>query len=244
VALGAGAALLLFGAGYATGSAVTLSRLSVQDRHSSHRHDSDAGDGTLPAPPPPARPARSSTALHPPDMENATASMDTLIQIQEQWAPHHKPIPCEFAGHATASTSGFYDTGEPGAAFDRNPATAWRSNASTGAWVQVDLGRNYTLTAMVLDWAWDTRFGRNAKSTVATSLNGEQWNYLHSVINEPKDNNVPRRVWFPQRVARYVRFSGTEWHGGWAHMRSFELYGPECPLPPANAASDHNDIEF
>jgi serine/threonine protein kinase len=238
IALGTGAALLIFGAGYATGRHVSVSQRALEDRHGKY---ATAVDNTHADPmPPPNRAPSARPSLHPPDMMDSLHSVETPIQITEQWAPHHQPRDCELAGHATASTSGFYETGEAGAAFDRNPATAWRSNDSTGAWLQVDLGRNHTLTGMVLDWAWDTRFGPSAKSTVTTSLDGLKWSYLHAVTNEPKDNNVPRRVWFPQRVARYVRFSGTEWHGGWAHMRSFELYGPECPLAPASSADQRN----
>jgi len=240
VALGSAAALLIFGAGYATGRATSLAKRSVED---SHRKYSSAVDDTLPDPTPPPIQVPPPSALHPPDMEDSLNSLETPIQVKEQWAPGHQPSDCELARQATASTSGFYETGEASAAIDHNPATAWRSNDSTGAWVQVDLGRNYTLTAMVLDWAWDTRFGPSATSTVSTSLDGLHWSHVHAVTNEPKDNNVPRRVWFPQRVARYVRFSGTEWHGGWAHMRSFELYGLECPLVAANSPSDPSNAE-
>jgi serine/threonine protein kinase len=240
VALGAGAALLIFGAGYATGSSVTRSQLS---RESRHRQYSSATDNTLPTPTPtPRRKSLPSSPLHPPDLEDS--ALESPIKVQEQWVPDHQPQKCEFAGYATASSSGLAETEPASAAFDRNPATAWRTHESTGAWVQVDLGRNYTLTGMVLDWAWDTNFGPSAKSTVSTSLDGQHWSYLHALTHERRDHNVPRRVWFPQRVARYVRFSGTEWHGGRGHMRSFELYGPECPLPPASSPSDQGNVEF
>ncbi len=135
----------------------------------------------------------------------------------------------------------------PQGAFDHDPGTAWRSSQSDGAWLQVDLGRNHLLDAMVLNWAWDTRSGESAQSTVMTSVDGSHWSYLHSVINTPKDNNIPRRVWFPQRVARYVRFIGTAWHGGWAHVRSLEIYGPDCPLEPDDPHghnADHHSIDF
>jgi hypothetical protein len=147
----------------------------------------------------------------------------------------------------TASASGFWDTGAPRGAFDHDFSTVWRSSSSTGAWLQVDLGRNHLLDAMVVDWAWDTRFGKAAQSTVMTSVDGSHWSYLHTLINEPPNNNIPRRVWFPQRVARYVRFTGTSWNGGWAHVRALELYGPDCHLSKAPAPkpdADQQSLEF
>jgi serine/threonine protein kinase len=235
-ALAAGAAVLIFGAGYEMGRRSILSELA---RSELQRPPTPPLGTPLPAPAP--RTARGSTApasLPPPDTADTVSYEEPTLQVREELAPVHQPRNCEFAGYAHASASGSYERGEASAAFDRDPATAWRSNQSTGAWVQVDLGRDYTLTAMVLSWAWDTRFGASAKSIVSTSLDGQRWSQLHSVINEPQDNNIPRRVWFPQRVARYVRFTGTDWHGGWAHVRSFELYGPECPLDPPSAVTD------
>lgn len=238
VALAAGAALLIFGAGFATGRVTAHPERSTPEHPKRRWTTSPPSYPATPRPPPQPPPARGSGSLHPPDMMDTTSAEQPSLQVQEQGAPDHQPLNCEFAGYAFASTSGFYETGEASAAFDRNPATAWRSNESTGAWVQVDLSRDYTLTGMVLDWAWETRFGPRAKSTVTTSLDGVRWSDLHSVINEPQDNNVPRRVWFPQRVARYVRFTGTDWNGGWGLLRSLELYGPECPLPRPSMLQD------
>ncbi|KFE68579.1 hypothetical protein DB31_7816 [Hyalangium minutum] len=238
VALAAGAALLIFGAGFATGRVTAHS--TPEHPRSRWATPPPRSPATL-LPPPQPLPARGSGSLHPPDMMDTPSAEQPSLQVQEQWAPDHQPRDCEFAGYASASASGFYETGGASAAFDRNRATAWRSNQSTGAWVQVDLSRDYTLTGMVLDWAWETRFGPSAKSTVTTSLDGVRWSALHSVINEPQDNNVPRRVWFPQRVARYVRFMGTDWNGGWGLLRSLELYGPECPLPRPSMLQDIAD---
>lgn len=209
VALAAGAAVLIFGAGYATGRHNALSQPPqvIED------------------PMPPGVAPRTTR-----DLAGTFHTEEPTLQAREEFAPYHEARGCEFAGHALATTSGFSGTGDASKAFDRNSTTAWRSNESTGAWVQVDLSRDYTLTALVLDWAWDTRFGSSATSTVSTSLDGQHWSALYSATNEPKNNSTPRRVWFPQRVARYVRFTGTDWHGGGATLRSLELYGPECPL--------------
>jgi serine/threonine protein kinase len=233
VALGAGAALLIFGAGFLTGRATSPPSYSEQ----------------RPTTPPIIAPQRAPRpgVPHPPDISNRIHSSGAELGIKEQWAPGHEPRPCELSKNGFASASGYYESGVAGAAFDHDPGTQWRSDMSTGAWVQVDLGSPRELTAMVLDWAWDTRFGRTATSMVMTSLDGVRWSHLHSVTNRPENNNVPRRVWFPQRVARYVRFTGTDWHGGWAHVRSIELYGPKCPLPqaPSDAAGvDQGNLEL
>ncbi|HYH98344.1 serine/threonine protein kinase [Hyalangium sp.] len=244
VALGAGAAVLIFGAGFVTGRLTSLARFAEHSNPEEHHHDHRARARLPPAPPqtpPPSHRSRPGP-LHPPDTLDASNSDETLIQVKEQWAPDHKHQNCEFAGYATASSSGHLDTGEPAAAFDRTPGTSWSSNQSNGAWLQVDLGRNYTLHGMVLDWGWDTRYGPTATSTVTTSLDGRTWSHLHTVTNSPQDNSLSRRVWFPQRVARYVRFAAYEWHGGLAQVRAFELYGPECPLRPERSSENIRDM--
>jgi hypothetical protein len=226
VALGTGAALLLFGAGFFAGRATTPARGQVITT-------------SPPIMPPQPAPRRSVPQV--PNVTGRVGSAEALLGVTERWGHGHKPLPCELARNGYASASGHYESGVAGAAIDHDPGTLWRSDMSTGAWLQVDLGRNHDLTALVLDWAWDTRFGRSAQSTVLTSLDGVRWSWLHNVTNLPENNNVPRQVWFPQRVARYVRFMGTHWHGGWAHVRSLELYGPECPLP--QAPSDQSGVD-
>jgi serine/threonine protein kinase len=233
VAIGAGAAVLLFGAGFVTGRA-TGSSSGVTPAYST---------ATVPMPAPASKPSLPS----PPDRVDRVGSDLAPPRVKEAWAQTHRPLDCEFARTGTAIASGFSDTGAPRGAFDHDPETAWRSSASSGAWLQVDLGRNHLLDALVLDWAWDTRFGQAAQSTVMTSVDGSHWSYLHSVINRPAENNVPRRVWFPQRVARYVRFTGIGWNGGRAHVRSLELYGPDCPLaetPTPNPGADQQSLEL
>ncbi len=241
MALGTGAALLIFGAGFVAGRATTPARMVVERTY-------------LQAPPSPSvtpaqRPHRRAVP-QPPDINDMSSSVGMspgLLGVKQQWTPGHVPKPCEFAWNGYASASGHYDSGIPRDAFDHDPTTLWRSDMSRGAWLQVDLGQNHDLTGLVVDWAWDTRFGPSAQSTVLTSLDGAQWTYLHKVTNTPETNNIPRRVWFPQRVARYVRFEATEWHGGWAHVRALELYGPDCPLEPApsnRAGVDDSTLDF
>jgi serine/threonine protein kinase len=233
VALGTGAALLIFGAGFVTG------RLTSPARYAQHSDEAEHHHGFRANPPPPPTPPRTPSRLrrtpphfmHPPGTSDESTSDETPIQVKEQWAPDHKPHDCEFGGRSTASASGYPEAGAAAAAFDHDPATSWRSSQWSDTWLQVDLGTDHTLNGMVLDWSWDTRYGPSATSSVMTSLDGVNWSHLHAVTHSPKHNNIPRRVQFPQRVARHVRFAATDWHGGLAHVRSFELYGPDCPLP-------------
>jgi hypothetical protein len=230
--LGAGAALLIFGAGFFAGRATSPARL-VDPPHKQLPQPERRTEQRPTSPPilPPQRASRPGVP-YPPTQSDGSNSAGALLDVVERWAPGHKPQPCELARNGFASASGYYESGLAEAAFDHDPATFWRSDMSTGAWLQVDLGSPRSLNALVLDWAWDTQFGTRAQSMVLTSLDGVQWIYLHEVINRPTTNNIPRRLWFPQRVARYVRFTGVEWHGGLGHVRSLELYGPECPLEP------------
>ena len=242
VALAAGAAVLIFGAGYETGRRSVLSQLA---RSELQRPPMPPVGKTLPAPAP--RTARSKTApasLHPPDMADTVSSEEPYLQVREEMAPDHQPRNCEFAGYTLASASGFYETGDASAAFDRNPATAWRSNQSTGAWVQMDLGRDYTLTAMVLDWAWDTNYGPSAKSTVSTSLDGQALE--RAALGDqraqgqqcPSPRVVPSagRSLRPLHRHRLARRLG--------HVRSLELYGPECPLTSSTSVTDKANTAY
>ncbi len=158
--------------------------------------------------------------------------------IREQWAPRHQARACEYARKGRASAPGTGAMSAPAAAIDHSAETAWRSDTSTGAWLQVDLGERRMLNAAVVDWGWDTPHGPWAEHALQTSLDGLQWQPLLKVRNEPKQNNVPRRLWFPPRVARYVRFMGANASGGGAHVNSLELYGPECELEPERASAD------
>ena len=244
VAIGAGAALLIFGAGFLTGRATSPKSVWAPPRPQITR------PGPPPAPPPVIHPHRSprQRVPQPPDISDSSSLAGARLTVEEKWAPGHKPRACELARHGFASASGPYEPGLAGAAFDHDPETLWRTDMSTGTWLQVDLGEDHTLNALVLDWAWDTRFGPSAQSAVFTSLDSVRWSHLHDVTNTPENNNIPRQVWFPQRVARYVRFAAPLKHnGGWTHVRSFELYGPECPLEPAPSGAagvDQGRLEF
>jgi hypothetical protein len=233
VALGTGAALALFGAGLITGRA-TSTPLVV-----------DRVPPMASAACPPPEPAPSQLVLSvPPSRRVVTQSPGRpgpeLINtenappgIKEMLLPGHQPQSCEFAKAGTATASGTWAAARPQAAVDRDVETSWRSSESDGALLQVDLGRNYVLDGLVVVWDWDTRFGDSAQSDIVTSVDGLHWSHLHSITTTPRINDVPHQVQFPQRMARYVRFVGTALHGGWMHVRSFELYGPECPLASA-----------
>ena len=150
-------------------------------------------------------------------------------RVTEDWSASHQPLSCDFAykGFASASTT---RVGRPEGAFDHDPDTFWHTNQSSDGWLQVNLGHNYLLNALAVNWTWDASSQSTAESAVLTSLDGVHWSHLIFVASSSAQNGVPHRIWFPQRVARFVRFAGTDWLKGWASVRSLELYGPDCPL--------------
>jgi serine/threonine protein kinase len=231
VALGTGAAVLLFGAGFLTG------RLTQP----TSRVASHYPLGAIPEPPAPVHPPSNNRAPPPPHHVDspppAPLPLDTPAELgrlhaTEEWAPNHRPLACELAANGTATASGSWNADVPRNAVDHDDSTLWQSAQSEQAWLQVDLGRTQIIDAMVMNWGWDLQLGPDAQSTVMTSLDGLQWSFLYSLISTASHRDVPQRVWFPERVARYVRIIGTRWNGGPAHVRSFELYGLDCTLKP------------
>ncbi|MDY7231263.1 protein kinase domain-containing protein [Hyalangium rubrum] len=240
VMAGTSAALVLFGAGVLTGR-------STQPPPRVVNQDCSTVSQIHPSPLPPKSRGSKRQVMHAPGLTSVLAheAGRASREISEARVPNHQPRLCEFAKEGTASATGHWGTGTPGSAFDHDAGTVWRSNASTGAWLEVDLGSPRLLDTVVVDWAWDTNYGPSAESLLQTSLDGTHWTYLHRVRNEPQDNNVARRVSFPQRSARYVRFQGTQWNGGWAHVRSLEVYGPACPSETTNlrkVRADESDM--
>ncbi len=233
VALGAGAALLIFGAGFLTGRATSPRRYLEQ----------------RPPSPPIVAPKRALGAAvpHPPDTNTQALSSEEPLEEREQQALGHQPKPCEFARNGYASAAGRFGTQYAGAAFDHDPLTLWQTDLSPGSWLQVDLGRNYDINALVVSWGGSTRTSPSARGMVLTSLDGVHWDFLYEVTTTRETDGVPQKVWFPQRVARHVRFTNADPTPGWAHVRSLELYGPGCPLEqtPSDAAGvDQNSLEF
>ncbi|MBW8682807.1 Calx-beta domain-containing protein [Chitinophaga rhizophila] len=86
-------------------------------------------------------------------------------------------------------------------AVDNNTGTRWESAHSDPQFISIDLGANYDLCRVVLNW--EAAYGRDY--TIDISTNGSSWTTLKTVTgNYMRDNTIPLRG-----NARYVRMSGT-----------------------------------
>ena len=216
VAVAAAASVLLFGSGFVTG------RLTQAPMYMGAPPLMETAAPTKRLPPrPPSRPS------------DAASTVPPSSQATEEWALDHQPLGCDFAYKGVASASASSVGGTPEGAFDHDAGTLWHTPQSNNAWLQVNLGQSHLLNALVLDWTWDTHSSTKAEASVMTSVDGVHWSHLLFIPSTLADNNGPRRMWFPQRVARYVRFAGSESNKSWAFVRSLELYGPDCPLTPS-----------
>jgi serine/threonine protein kinase len=241
VAVGAGAALLIFGAGFVTGRATRPTPLASHEATEGVRPTTPRRK-KQPPPPPPAPVIQSQYAISPGKLSvmDTTNTVGAPDQLRQEPATDHHWQPCEYAWFGAASSSGNLPSSTASDAVDRNPNTSWRSPPATEAWLQVDLGRLRTIDSLVLAAAWKTRSGTKEPSTLETSLDNVRWTPLLTMSTEPTYPPVPYRAWFPARAARYVRFVATDWRGGEAVVSTFELYGPDCRLKqaPSRNASD------
>ncbi|WP_146209972.1 discoidin domain-containing protein [Vitiosangium sp. GDMCC 1.1324] len=126
---------------------------------------------------------------------------------------------------ASSSGSGGSDT--PDKAFDGDVNTRWTSSASTGSWVQVDLGRQTLIGRAAAIWGWDTRFGTSASSVLEGSTDGVVWKQLAD-FSQPSSTIGTRlfRPIFPRAAVRYVRMRGTQWNGATGFVNDLQLFFP------------------
>lgn len=235
-AAGAGAALLFFGAGFATGRATAKHRprFSQREIRTTVPHPLPA-QRTPPSPgPSESGPVSGPRAL---SVRPGTVREPGLVDTEKQTAyppqqpaPDHQPRACEYARKGTASASSYVPQAEASAAFDHSLSTTWRSLTSTDVWLQVDLGQVRTIDTLVLAGSWRVKSGATARSMVQTSLDGVRWSPLLVINRAPFYPPTPYRYRFSALAAQYVRFFGTNWEGGDATVSTFELYGPDCPL--------------
>jgi hypothetical protein len=101
---------------------------------------------------------------------------------------------------ATASSSESTTLG-PGSVTDADPASRWSSAASDPQWVQVDLGQNYNLNHVSLNW----EAAAAASYQIQTSTDGTTWTTAAT-----KTGGTSEHIDFPVTgTARYVRVNGT-----------------------------------
>jgi hypothetical protein len=124
-------------------------------------------------------------------------------------------------------------------AFDGYTDTYWKSNSSTGAYVQTDLGQVMGIEGLRVRWGWDT--GASAAVTAYCRVTSDpnapenpndpsqNWKYLHRFTRDTLDGSDPLQLArFTRTDCRHVRLVGTQWNGGSGRVRTLEVLGA-CP---------------
>ena len=118
------------------------------------------------------------------------------------------------------------NTNKKGAAFavDGKMATRWATGASgkNGSWIQVDLGKNYLVDKIVLDWV----FGAYATSyKIQISKDQQDWEDVKVVNQATPGLNI---IKVEPMEGRYIRVTGNKTSSEWGmSLCEFEVYGVE-----------------
>jgi len=253
-AAGAGAALVLFGAGFVTGRATAPRRPRYYHdeapRPVHHPYPTQLQPPSVPEPPSaaPAGPGPSSSPspltispgpLSEPDMMDRVRPLSPLRQ---EPALNHQPAACEYAALGVASASERMPPSSASHAFDHNPRTAWRSPPSTEVWLQVDLRQPRAINSLVFSGGWRTQSLEKEPGSLETSIDGSHWTPLLTVADGLSAQPSAYRAWFTLRRAQYVRFINKHQEPGEALVSTLELYGPDCPLPRALPPDSTNTV--
>lgn len=119
----------------------------------------------------------------------------------------------------TADTSSFIGGNTAANAFDGNANTRWESEYSDPQWISVDLGGNYTITGVKLQW--ETAAGRDYKIQVSTD--NINWIDAYTKTNGSGGTEI---ITFTPVTGRYVRLYGTQRTTGYGYsLWEFEVYG-------------------
>jgi len=108
-------------------------------------------------------------------------------------------------------------------AVDGNQATRWSSAYSDPQWYQIDLGKNYDISQVVI--YWEDASAKNYK--IETSDDGTSWRTVATKLNMPKGARTDDLSGL-SGSGRYIRMYGTERTGTWGYsIFEFEVYGTE-----------------
>ncbi|MBV5314145.1 MAG: discoidin domain-containing protein [Prolixibacteraceae bacterium] len=108
-------------------------------------------------------------------------------------------------------------------AVDGNQATRWSSAYSDPQWYQIDLGKNYDISQVVI--YWEDASAKNYK--IETSDDGTSWRTVATKLNMPKGARIDDLSGL-SGSGRYIRMYGTERTGTWGYsIFEFEVYGTE-----------------
>ena len=131
------------------------------------------------------------------------------------------------------STASSYQTGNvPANGNDGDPATRWTaSGPSYPQWWQVDLGTNFTLTGMTIDWYNSSSRGYGYQIAVSS----DNANFA-SVLDKSGNTAFGNTTDTFSSVARYVRITVTSCtqSGGYAAFYDCNVYGSSMPAVALN----------
>jgi len=108
-------------------------------------------------------------------------------------------------------------------AVDGNQATRWSSAYSDPQWYQIDLGKNYDISQVVI--YWEDASAKNYK--IEVSDDGTSWRTVATKLNMPKGARTDDLSGL-SGSGRYIRMYGTERTATWGYsIFEFEVYGTE-----------------
>jgi hypothetical protein len=134
------------------------------------------------------------------------------------------------AGKTATSSSNESATFPASNAVDNDPATRWSSAFSDPQWVQVDLGKNYNLNHVSLNWEASA-----AKAyQIQTSTDGTNWTTAYTNTNGTSEH-IDAPV---SGTARYVRVNGTARQSQYGYslydLKVWSTDGGTTTPPPGN----------
>ncbi len=150
----------------------------------------------------------------------ATAAGYSINELEVSGTPEPNQLPNIALGKpATASSTESAAYTPPSAAFDNSGTTRWASVQGVDpSWLQVDLGRTYQLSQVVLDW--ETALGQDFQ--IQLSNDGATWTTAKTVTG----NTLYSNVLAVTGTARYVRMLGLKrgFPAGYS-LYEMEVYG-------------------
>jgi hypothetical protein len=106
-------------------------------------------------------------------------------------------------------------------AVDGNPTTRWSSLYTNTQWIVVDLGTEYRISKVALDW--ETACGKNY--LIQTSTDNVNWTTQTTVTGNSRTGLLTYPYANPP-YARYVRMYGTARATGWGYsLYEISVYG-------------------
>ncbi len=146
---------------------------------------------------------------------NATKSSQVVITIKTPTISIKKPV-------AVSSTEA--DLGNVAAnANDGDPSTRWSSAYSDPQWCQIDLGKKYDISKVIIYWE-----AASAKNyTIDVSDDGTNWTTIQAKSNMPSGARTDELNGL-SGSGRFIRMNGTERTTSYGYsIFEFEVYGSE-----------------